>query len=71
MPMIGYLTAKIDNRYLIVFGFVLFAVASLWFGEVSLSIGQWTFLWAIIISGFGSGLRICPAVHNYHGVPQE
>ncbi|HKT88564.1 MAG TPA: DHA2 family efflux MFS transporter permease subunit, partial [Candidatus Sulfotelmatobacter sp.] len=53
MPIIGYLTARIDNRYLIVFGFFLFAIASLWFGEVNLSIGQWSFLWAIIISGFG------------------
>ncbi|MFZ0734976.1 MAG: DHA2 family efflux MFS transporter permease subunit [Candidatus Sulfotelmatobacter sp.] len=60
MPLIGYLTARIDNRWLIVFGFFLFAIASLWFGEVNLSIGQWTFLWAIIISGFGSGCVFVP-----------
>jgi len=60
MPMIGYLTAKIDNRYLIAFGFFLFAAASIWFGEVNLSIGQWSFLWAIIISGFGSGCVFVP-----------
>ncbi len=60
MPIIGYLTAKIDNRWLIAFGFGTFAVASLWFGEVNLSIGQWTFLWAILISGFGSGCVFVP-----------
>jgi DHA2 family multidrug resistance protein len=60
MPVIGYLTAKLDNRYLIAFGFSLFGVASLWFGEVNLSIGQWTFLWAILISGFGSGCVFVP-----------
>lgn len=60
MPMIGYLTAKIDNRYLIVLGFALFAVASLWFGQVNLGISQWSFLWAIIISGFGSGCVFVP-----------
>ncbi len=60
MPMIGYLTAKIDNRWLIAFGFLLFAVASLWFSEINLGIGQWTFLWAIIISGFGSGCVFVP-----------
>lgn len=60
MPLIGYLTAKIDNRWLIMFGFILFAIASLWFGEVNLAIGQWTFLWAIIISGFGSGCVFVP-----------
>jgi MFS transporter, DHA2 family, multidrug resistance protein len=60
MPMIGYLTAKIDNRWLIAFGFTLFAVASIWFGEVNLAIGPWTFLWAIVISGFGSGCVFVP-----------
>jgi DHA2 family multidrug resistance protein len=60
MPVIGYLTAKIDNRWLIAFGFALFGFASLWFGEVNLSIGQWTFLWAILISGFGSGCVFVP-----------
>jgi DHA2 family multidrug resistance protein len=60
MPIIGYLTAKMDNRWLIAFGFTLFGVASLWFGEVNLSIGQWTFLWAVLISGFGSGCIFVP-----------
>ena len=60
MPIIGYLTAKIDNRWLIAFGFMLFGVASLWFGQVNLSIGQWTFLWAILMSGFGSGCVFVP-----------
>ena len=60
MPIIGYLTAKIDNRYLIAFGFTLFAVCSLWFSYINLSIGQWTFLWAIILSGFGSGCVFVP-----------
>ena len=60
MPIIGYLTAKIDNRWLIAFGFTLFAVAALWFGEVNLAISQWTFLWAIVISGFGSGCVFVP-----------
>jgi DHA2 family multidrug resistance protein len=60
MPVIGYLTAKMDNRWLIAFGFAMFGVASLWFGEVNLSIGQWTFLWAILISGFGSGCVFVP-----------
>jgi MFS transporter, DHA2 family, multidrug resistance protein len=60
MPMIGYLTAKIDNRWLIAFGFCLFAITSIWFGEVNLAIGQWSFLWAITLSGFGSGCVFVP-----------
>jgi DHA2 family multidrug resistance protein len=60
MPLIGYLTAKIDNRYLIAFGFGLFAVTSIWFSHVNLSIGQWSFVWAITLSGFGSGCVFVP-----------
>ena len=60
MPIIGYLTAKIDNRWLIAFGFTLFGISALWFGEVNLAISQWTFLWAILISGFGSGCVFVP-----------
>jgi DHA2 family multidrug resistance protein len=60
MPMIGYLTAKIDNRWLIAFGFGLFAITSIWFGAVNLSIGQWSLLWPIVLSGFGSGCVFVP-----------
>jgi MFS transporter, DHA2 family, multidrug resistance protein len=60
MPMIGYLTAKIDNRLLIAFGFCLFGITSLWFGKVNLEISQWSFLWAIVLSGFGSGCVFVP-----------
>src|SRR6201987_4218391 len=60
MPMIGYLTAKIDNRWLIAFGFCLFGITSIWFGHVDLEISQWSFLWAIVLSGFGSGCVFVP-----------
>lgn len=60
MPIIGYLTAKIDNRWLIASGFVMFGIASLWFGKANLEIGQWSFLWPILISGFGSGFIFVP-----------
>src|SRR6201993_4682167 len=60
MPMIVYLAAKIDNRWLIAFGFCLFGITSLWFGRVNLSIGQWSLLWPIVLSGFGSGCVFVP-----------
>ena len=60
MPIIGYMTSKIDNRWLIVTGFTMFGISAIWFGEVNLSIGQWSFLWAILISGFGSGCVFVP-----------
>ena len=60
MPIIGILTARMDNRWLIGAGFAIFAICSLWFGEVNLGISQWSFLWAIILSGFGSGMVFVP-----------
>jgi MFS transporter, DHA2 family, multidrug resistance protein len=60
MPIIGILTTRIDNRFLIASGFFTFAVCSLWFAEVNLAIGPWSFVWAIILSGFGSGLVFVP-----------
>ena len=46
MPIIGILTSKIDNRYIIAFGFALFGITALWFGLVNLQISQWTFIWS-------------------------
>lgn len=60
MPIIGILTSKIDNRWMIAFGFALFGICSIWFGEVYLGIGPWTLFWAITISGFGSGCVFVP-----------
>jgi DHA2 family multidrug resistance protein len=60
MPIIGLLTARIDNRWLIGLGFFLFAVCSLAFGTINLAIGPWSLLWAIVISGFASGMVFVP-----------
>ncbi len=60
MPVIGLLTSRLDNRYLISFGFFLFGVCSLWFAHVDLQISQWSLLWPIILSGFGSGCVFVP-----------
>ena len=60
LPIIGILTSKIDNRFLIAAGFLMFAISSLGFGRVDLEISQWSFLWAIVLSGFGSGSVFVP-----------
>ncbi len=60
MPIIGILTTRLDNRWLIAVGFSIFAACSFWWGELTLSISQWTFLWAIMLSGFGSGMVFVP-----------
>jgi MFS transporter, DHA2 family, multidrug resistance protein len=60
MPVIGILTSKLDNRWLIASGFVMFGVSSLWFGRAELEISQWSFLWPIVLSGFGAGFVFVP-----------
>jgi len=60
MPIIGFLTSKVDNRWIIVSGFAMFGFAGLWFGEANLSISQWSFLWPVVISGFGAGAIFVP-----------
>lgn len=60
MPMIGLLTSRIDNRYLIALGFLLYGVTGIWFSHVELGIGQWSLFWVIVISGFASGCVFVP-----------
>ncbi len=60
MPVIGILTSRIDNRYLIASGFAMFGIASIQFSRVDLQITQWTLLWPIILSGFGAGCIFVP-----------
>ncbi len=71
MPIIGILTSKIDNRFLIATGFAMFGVSGLWFGQVNLAISQWSFVWAIILSGFGSGSVFVPLVGDSRGRTAE
>ncbi len=60
MPVIGFLTDRIDTRYLLTFGFVVFGFTSLAFGNVNLSVGPTSLLWPIIITGFGMSFVFVP-----------
>jgi DHA2 family multidrug resistance protein len=60
MPIIGYLTSRIDNRLFIAAGFGIFGVTSLWFANLTLGMSQWTMFWPIVISGAASGMVFVP-----------
>ena len=60
MPIIGYLTNKWDARYLLTFGFIVFGLMSLAFGNVSLTISPWTLFWPIVITGFALSFVFVP-----------
>jgi MFS transporter, DHA2 family, multidrug resistance protein len=60
MPVVGVLTAKVDNRYLIGGGFLVFAWSAWWISNLTLHVSQWSLAWPIIISGVGTGLMFVP-----------
>ncbi len=67
MPVIAFLGAKLDARYLSTFGFVLFGITSLVFGNANLGIGPTTFLWPIIITGFALSFVFVPITTQSYG----
>jgi MFS transporter, DHA2 family, multidrug resistance protein len=60
MPIIGYLSNKIDPRYLLTFGFFTFGLTTLYFGNVTLDISPTTLLVPILITGFGLSFVFVP-----------
>ncbi len=67
MPVIGFLGDKLDARYLLTFGFIVFGVTSLIFGNIDLSIGPTTLLWPIIITGFALSFVFVPITTQAYG----
>ena len=53
MPIIGYLSNKVDPRYLLTFGFFTFGLTTLYFGNVTLELSPTTLFLPILITGFG------------------
>jgi DHA2 family multidrug resistance protein len=60
MPIIGVLTGKLDNRFLIGTGFVVFGFTSIAMADITMDISPTSMLWPIIISGAASGLVFVP-----------
>ncbi|MBW4037283.1 MAG: DHA2 family efflux MFS transporter permease subunit [Acidobacteria bacterium] len=60
MPVIGYLSNKVDPRYLLTFGFVTFGFTTLYFGSITLDLSPWTLFMPILITGFGLSFVFVP-----------
>lgn len=67
MPVIAYLGTRLDVRYLLTFGFLVFGIMSLLFGSVNLSISPTTLLWPIIITGFAMSFVFVPITTQSYG----
>jgi DHA2 family multidrug resistance protein len=60
LPVIGVISNKMDNRYLLSAGFVVFGVCTLYFSFVNLAIGPMTLLVPIVLSGFALSFVFVP-----------
>jgi DHA2 family multidrug resistance protein len=59
-PVIGFLGSRIDNRKLMTIGFLGFAACAMIFGTVNLSIGPFTLLIPIMLTGFALSFVFVP-----------
>ena len=71
MPVIGFLGSRFDSRYLLTFGFFIFGVMSLTFGNVTLQISPTTLLWPIIITGFALSFVFVPITTESYGTLEK
>ena len=60
MPIIGYLSSKVDPRYLLTFGFLTFGLTTLYFGNITFGLSPTTLLLPILITGFGLSFVFVP-----------
>jgi DHA2 family multidrug resistance protein len=66
-PIIGYLSNKLDPRWLLTFGFFTFGLTTLYFGNITLDISPTTLLLPILITGFGLSFVFVPISSAAYG----
>ncbi len=71
-PAVGLLGSRVDARWLLTFGFLVYGVTSLFFGNVTLAVGPWTLILPIIITGFALSFVFVPITSvSYGTLPKE
>jgi DHA2 family multidrug resistance protein len=60
LPVIGAIANKVDNRYAVSAGFIVFGLCTLWFSFVDLGISPLTLLAPIMITGFALSFVFVP-----------
>ena len=72
MPVIGFLSNRVDGRWLLTFGFLVYGIVSLIFGDVTLAVGPFTLLWPTVVTGFALSFVFVPITNvSYGTLPQE
>ncbi|BDV43585.1 EmrB/QacA family drug resistance transporter [Geotalea uraniireducens] len=60
MPVVGFLTGKVDFRKLIGVGFIIVAFSLWWFGAINLEIAMRNLIWPSILTGVGLAMIFVP-----------
>jgi DHA2 family multidrug resistance protein len=60
MFCVGYLSSRVDNRWLLFGGFTLCGISSLWLSNIDLQIGPQSLLVPIVLTGFAVGFIFPP-----------
>jgi len=60
MPVVGILSNRIDNPWIMAAGFTLFGITALWMGRLTLDISQWSLVTPIVLSGMAAGMVFVP-----------
>ena len=71
MPVIGYLSGRLEARYLMTVGFLTFGFTTLYFGSVTTDISPTTLLLPIMITGFGLSFVFVPINTAAYGTLQR
>ena len=60
LPLVGYISHRVDNRWLLLCGFTAFGIFTLFFARLNLEIGPTTMLIPIVLTGFGLSFLFVP-----------
>lgn len=60
MPVVGYLSGRVDFRKLIGIGFIVVAVSLWWFGAINLDIAMRNIVWPSVLTGVGLAMIFVP-----------
>jgi DHA2 family multidrug resistance protein len=60
MPIVGFLTGKVDVRKLLAVGFTVAGLTLIWLGQLNLQAGYWDIFWPQLLQGTGMALTFVP-----------
>jgi DHA2 family multidrug resistance protein len=60
MPIVGFLTSKVDVRKLLACGFGVAGLTLIWLGSLNLNAGYWDIFWPQLLQGTGMALTFVP-----------